>query len=131
MSLCKQGIYPAGEGAGYAGGIVSAAVDGIFVAEKNCRKIWLDEIKNTTFAFVNVVFVFRVESPAFDVNSLFRAYNHIRAVALIHDIAEGYNVALIQTADDFACGRFPYQTEMHEYRLRKASFPQYVHRKVR
>ena len=34
MSLCKQGIYPAGEGAGYAGGIVSAAVDGIFVAEK-------------------------------------------------------------------------------------------------
>ena len=51
-------------------------------------------------------FLFRVESPAFDVNSLFRAYNHIRAVALIHDIAEGYNVALIQTADDFACGRF-------------------------
>lgn len=34
MSLCKQGIYPAGEGAGYASGIVSAAVDGIFVAEK-------------------------------------------------------------------------------------------------
>lgn len=44
MSLCKQGIYPAGEGAGYAGGIVSAAVDGIFVAEK-LQKIWLDEIK--------------------------------------------------------------------------------------
>lgn len=28
------GIYPAGEGAGYAGGIVSAAVDGIKIAEK-------------------------------------------------------------------------------------------------
>lgn len=29
-----QGIYPAGEGAGYAGGITSAAVDGIRIAEK-------------------------------------------------------------------------------------------------
>ena len=29
-----KGIFPCGEGAGYAGGIVSAAVDGIKVAEK-------------------------------------------------------------------------------------------------
>ncbi|KMT21181.1 NAD(P)/FAD-dependent oxidoreductase [Clostridium cylindrosporum] len=29
-----KGIYPAGEGAGYAGGIMSAAVDGLKVAEK-------------------------------------------------------------------------------------------------
>jgi uncharacterized protein len=29
-----QGLYPAGEGAGYAGGIVSAAVDGMKVAER-------------------------------------------------------------------------------------------------
>lgn len=29
-----QGVYPIGEGAGYAGGIVSAAVDGILAAEK-------------------------------------------------------------------------------------------------
>jgi uncharacterized FAD-dependent dehydrogenase len=29
-----SGLYPTGEGAGYAGGIVSAAVDGIRVAEK-------------------------------------------------------------------------------------------------
>ena len=29
-----KGIYPCGEGAGYAGGIISAAVDGIKVAEK-------------------------------------------------------------------------------------------------
>ena len=28
-----QGIYPAGEGAGYAGGIVSSAVDGLRVGE--------------------------------------------------------------------------------------------------
>ena len=28
-----RGLFPAGEGAGYAGGIVSAAVDGIRVAE--------------------------------------------------------------------------------------------------
>ncbi len=28
-----QGLYPCGEGAGYAGGITSAAMDGIFVAE--------------------------------------------------------------------------------------------------
>ena len=28
-----KGLYPAGEGAGYAGGIISAAVDGIRVAE--------------------------------------------------------------------------------------------------
>ena len=31
-SLDWPGLYPAGEGAGYAGGIVSAAVDGIRVA---------------------------------------------------------------------------------------------------
>jgi len=28
------GLYPCGEGAGYAGGIMSAAVDGIKTAEK-------------------------------------------------------------------------------------------------
>lgn len=32
-SLNTHGLYPAGEGAGYAGGIMSAAVDGIRVAE--------------------------------------------------------------------------------------------------
>ncbi len=32
------GLYPAGEGAGYAGGIMSAAVDGIKVAEKVAQK---------------------------------------------------------------------------------------------
>ena len=33
-SINVQGLYPTGEGAGFAGGIISAAVDGIKVAEK-------------------------------------------------------------------------------------------------
>lgn len=32
-STSVAGLFPAGEGAGYAGGIVSAAVDGIHVAQ--------------------------------------------------------------------------------------------------
>ena len=35
---CEPGIYPCGEGAGYAGGITSAAVDGIKVAIKILEK---------------------------------------------------------------------------------------------
>ncbi len=34
QALDHQGLFPCGEGAGYAGGIMSAAVDGIRVAEK-------------------------------------------------------------------------------------------------
>lgn len=34
QSLSHMGLYPAGEGAGYAGGITSAACDGIRIAEK-------------------------------------------------------------------------------------------------
>lgn len=33
-----EGIYPCGEGAGYAGGITSAAMDGLRVAESICKK---------------------------------------------------------------------------------------------
>ena len=33
QSVNTPGLYPAGEGAGYAGGILSAAVDGIKIAE--------------------------------------------------------------------------------------------------
>jgi uncharacterized FAD-dependent dehydrogenase len=33
QSINTQGLYPAGEGAGYAGGILSAGIDGIKVAE--------------------------------------------------------------------------------------------------
>jgi uncharacterized protein len=38
-SLNVRGLYPAGEGAGYAGGIMSAGVDGIEVAEAVARSI--------------------------------------------------------------------------------------------
>jgi uncharacterized protein len=33
LQTALRGVYPCGEGCGYAGGIVSAAVDGIRVAE--------------------------------------------------------------------------------------------------
>lgn len=33
QSISVKGLYPAGEGAGYAGGIISAAVDGLRIAE--------------------------------------------------------------------------------------------------
>jgi hypothetical protein len=39
QSVNVQGLYPAGEGAGYAGGIYSAAIDGIEVAEAVALKI--------------------------------------------------------------------------------------------
>jgi hypothetical protein len=40
-----RGLFPCGEGAGYAGGITSAAVDGIKVAEA-CAKYILGEKDN-------------------------------------------------------------------------------------
>ncbi len=39
QSLNTAGLYPAGEGAGYAGGIMSAGVDGIEVAESLARQL--------------------------------------------------------------------------------------------
>jgi uncharacterized protein len=39
QSLNVKGLYPAGEGAGYAGGIMSAGVDGIEVAESVARSL--------------------------------------------------------------------------------------------
>src|SRR5512139_1108404 len=39
QSLNVRGLYPAGEGAGYAGGILSAGVDGIKVAEAVARDV--------------------------------------------------------------------------------------------
>lgn len=38
-SVSHRGLYPTGEGAGYAGGITSAAVDGIRVAESILRQL--------------------------------------------------------------------------------------------
>jgi uncharacterized FAD-dependent dehydrogenase len=37
------GLYPAGEGAGMAGGIVSSALDGLRVAEAVLRRIGLGD----------------------------------------------------------------------------------------
>jgi uncharacterized protein len=42
QSLNTRGLYPAGEGAGYAGGILSAGVDGIKVAEALAKTILAD-----------------------------------------------------------------------------------------
>jgi uncharacterized protein len=39
QSLNTRGLFPAGEGAGYAGGIMSAAIDGIRVAEAVARSM--------------------------------------------------------------------------------------------
>jgi uncharacterized FAD-dependent dehydrogenase len=38
-SINTKGLYPAGEGAGYAGGILSAAIDGIRVAEAVAKSL--------------------------------------------------------------------------------------------
>ena len=43
-----EGLYPAGEGAGYAGGIISAAVDGIRVAQSIIETYGLPKEKNIT-----------------------------------------------------------------------------------
>ena len=37
-SISVKGLYPAGEGAGYAGGITSAAVDGLRIAQAMLEK---------------------------------------------------------------------------------------------
>ncbi|MCB1689373.1 MAG: hypothetical protein KDI33_12845, partial [Halioglobus sp.] len=42
QSINTRGLYPAGEGAGYAGGILSAAIDGIKVAEAVAQAILND-----------------------------------------------------------------------------------------
>ncbi len=42
QSVNTRGLYPAGEGAGYAGGILSAAIDGIRVAEAVALEILAD-----------------------------------------------------------------------------------------
>jgi uncharacterized FAD-dependent dehydrogenase len=39
QSISHLGLYPCGEGAGYAGGITSAACDGIAIAEKICSEL--------------------------------------------------------------------------------------------
>ena len=43
QSLSTAGLYPAGEGAGYAGGIMSAAIDGLRVGEQLIRDLGIKE----------------------------------------------------------------------------------------
>jgi uncharacterized FAD-dependent dehydrogenase len=43
QAIGKRGLYPSGEGAGFAGGIVSAAVDGLVVADSI-----LDDLSNSS-----------------------------------------------------------------------------------
>ena len=47
MSVSHPGLYPAGEGAGYAGGITSAACDGIRIAEKIVQRLTGRELEPT------------------------------------------------------------------------------------
>jgi uncharacterized FAD-dependent dehydrogenase len=42
QSVTLRGLYPAGEGAGYAGGIMSAALDGIRVADAVVKRLRRD-----------------------------------------------------------------------------------------
>ncbi|WP_213952917.1 NAD(P)/FAD-dependent oxidoreductase [Variovorax sp. dw_954] len=48
QSLNVRGLYPAGEGASYAGGILSAGVDGIKVAEAVARELLADAAQERT-----------------------------------------------------------------------------------
>ena len=47
QSINTEGLYPAGEGAGYAGGILSAGVDGIKVAEALAKQMLADFVKDS------------------------------------------------------------------------------------
>jgi uncharacterized FAD-dependent dehydrogenase len=51
QSVSHQGLYPCGEGAGYAGGITSAACDGIRVAESIAAQLKNQSSKNMDGAF--------------------------------------------------------------------------------
>ncbi len=39
QSVSMRGLYPGGEGAGYAGGIVSSGIDGLRIAEQICAEL--------------------------------------------------------------------------------------------
>ena len=52
QSLNTRGLYPAGEGAGYAGGILSAGVDGINVAEAVALSINAHHAKTSSLASI-------------------------------------------------------------------------------
>ena len=39
QSVSMKGLYPGGEGCGYAGGIVSSGIDGLRIAEQICAEL--------------------------------------------------------------------------------------------
>ena len=45
QSINLEGLYPCGEGAGFAGGIVSAAIDGIRCAEQIIQEFFCEKVK--------------------------------------------------------------------------------------
>lgn len=43
QSVSLSGLYPAGEGAGYAGGIMSAALDGVRIADRIAQQLMMEQ----------------------------------------------------------------------------------------
>ena len=79
QSLNVRGLYPAGEGAGYAGGIMSAGVDGIEVAEA----LGAAMLNGLTQGFTTTVMVAGVlDSPRTSLTVTFTAY--VPLTALLH-----------------------------------------------
>jgi len=50
QALGVKDLYPCGEGAGYAGGIVSAAVDGLLIADAICKQKYPSRYKCSLFS---------------------------------------------------------------------------------
>ena len=48
-----RGLYPVGEGAGYAGGIMTAAVDGVAAAEAVVQQAWQEHLLQTGEIHIN------------------------------------------------------------------------------
>ena len=69
QSVCLKRLYPAGEGAGYAGGIVSSAMDGEKAAEKCAEMLFVQ--KETAGGFGGIkAFVFDMDGVILDSETL-------------------------------------------------------------
>ena len=66
MQSNLKNLYPVGEGAGYAGGIVSSAVDGIRVAQKIVQRMsnWLHTCCRLEQSGANLYKVPRTKLPS-------------------------------------------------------------------
>ncbi|WP_283170241.1 L-threonylcarbamoyladenylate synthase [Curtanaerobium respiraculi] len=81
-SFRGSGLYPCGEGAGYAGGIVSAAADGMRVADALVRDIQIDAAVHALAAGKPVVF------PTDTVVGLGVAVDFAESPAILHRIKQ-------------------------------------------